>query len=335
MTRGPFVGLLSVAEDGYRWDDSLVPSLFGAGAQRDPEDGQLKLQLLEYAVATDKGPWFVEAVPMGAPRTVRQYTPLGIANLHRRFARLSTTEKAILQFANRYGVLGHGLMLDGANAVFAGESLGIWSSEISEMGLLLALWDLVMAEDRQTLSTFVRWQSKPRSVKLQLVFGERRLQKEMTRRIWRDFLSPIVVEEQTGVRIDYAGVPVIAAEYLGPHSQALLAKWRYGDEIEPIRYYVHRTINERMRGHVSPAVLPYRGGDIHFFPDCLLSALYVHFAMEVSGEQRPQIVCKGCGRYFRPNHGHQRYCNDRCRKLTHYHKKSQPKEGQGNDPQGQ
>lgn len=328
MTRGQFAGLLRVPEDGYRWDDSLVPSKFGAGAERDPEDGQLKVKPLPYDVATDKGPWLVEAVPMGVTRNVCQYAPLGVANLHRRFARLSVTQNAILSFANRYGHLGHAVMLDSATCVFAGESLEVWRREIVQMGLLLALWDLVKAENRQELSTFVRWQREPRMVSLQLVFGEGRLQREMTRQIWRNFRS------LRGVPFDWAEGSVIAAENLGPDSQALLAKWAYGDEIEPVRYYVHRKINERMRGHVSPAVLPFRGGDIFFFPDCLTSALYVHFALEGSGRPRPQIACKGCGDYFRPLDGHQLYCFPRCRKLTHYHKKEEAKARQRRKAQG-
>ena len=335
MTRGPFAGLLRVAVDGYRWDDSLVPSIFGAGAQRDREDGQLKSNPFTYDVANDKGPWLVEAVPSGVPRDVRQYAPLGVPGLHRRFAGLSRTRKAILRFANRYGRLGHGVMLQEQHpaSLFTGESFGFWDRQIVEMGLLLALWDLVEAEDRQMLSTFVRWQSDPRMVSLQLVFGEGRLHSEITRRIWRDLSSPRQVEEEAGVRLDRATSAVIAAEHLGPDSQALLANWAYGDEVEPVRYYVHREINQLMRGHVSPGVLPFRGGDIYFFPDCLLSALYVHFALEVSGRPRPQIACKGCGRYFRPSHG-RRYCNERCRKLTWYHNHSHPREGQGHDTQG-
>jgi hypothetical protein len=84
--------------------------------------------------------------------------------------------------------------------------------------------------------------------------------------------------------------------------------------IEPARYDVCREINRQMQGHVSPAVLPFRQGDVYLFPDCLLAAMYVLFALEVSGKQRPAQMCRECGRYFVPQHGLQQYCEDRCRK---------------------
>ena len=42
--------------------------------------------------------------------------------------------------------------------------------------------------------------------------------------------------------------------------------------------------------------------------------MYVQLAMEVSGKERPAILCAGCGKYFVPLHGRKRYCEPRCRK---------------------
>ena len=103
----------------------------------------------------------------------------------------------------------------------------------------------------------------------------------------------------------------------------LLERWEYGDPVEPARYYVHREVNARLRGHVSPAVLPYRKGDIYFFPDCLRSALYTLFMLELSGRQRPAILCArlGCGRCFEPAHSRQQYCETRCQQLAYYYRR--------------
>ena len=56
--------------------------------------------------------------------------------------------------------------------------------------------------------------------------------------------------------------------------------------------------NRQLKNHASPAVLPYRKSEIYFFPDCLRGALYTLFMLELSGRQRPAMLCArpGCGR---------------------------------------
>ena len=78
----------------------------------------------------------------------------------------------------------------------------------------------------------------------------------------------------------------------------LLERWEYGDSVEPVRYYLHREVNRQLKNHASPAVLPYRKSEIYFFPDCLRGALYTLFMLELSGRQRPAMLCArpGCGR---------------------------------------
>jgi len=102
--------------------------------------------------------------------------------------------------------------------------------------------------------------------------------------------------------------------------QEILTHWQYGDSVEPARYYVYQRVNERLSSHVSPVVWPFVDGEILFYPDCLLSAMYLLFALELSGRVRPSIICRGCGRYFTPVHGRQRYCDETCRKLDWYNR---------------
>jgi hypothetical protein len=45
-------------------------------------------------------------------------------------------------------------------------------------------------------------------------------------------------------------------------------------------------VNERLKGHVAPQVLPFHHGDIYLFPDDLLLTTYVHFALEI-GQKPP------------------------------------------------
>lgn len=277
---GPFAALCRVPLTGYRWD---------AGLRRPPpaepweNDGR------------DQGdaPWLVGPAH-GEPYDARQYAPLAIPNLHRRFAALQPTPERIKKFADRHGMLGHGTALvapdTSAQPLRSGESFTFWATEIERMAHLLAVWDLVRRRAAGKLGQLVVWRAASSSSASVSVTW--RGQNGALRTVWL---------ARRGVLGD-----------------ELLARWRPGDVIEPARYYICRAINEQLHGHVSPAVLPFRDGDIFLIPDCLLGAVYVLFALEVSGKQRPAIVCRGCGRYFIPTHGLQHYCDDRCRKRRYY-----------------
>ena len=67
-------------------------------------------------------------------------------------------------------------------------------------------------------------------------------------------------------------------------------------------------------------MLPFRKGDIYLFPDSLKAAIYTLVALELSGRQRPSVICAGCGSYFIPGHGRQRFCEDACRKRSWHQK---------------
>jgi hypothetical protein len=117
-----------------------------------------------------------------------------------------------------------------------------------------------------------------------------------------------------------------------PESAHLLDRWSFGDPVEPVRYYVHRQANEGLRTHVSPAVLPYLGQEIRFFPDCLLGAIYLCFALELAEVTREPLKCGGCGHYFVPTHGRQRYCRPACRKRAYRRRSGVGSTGPTADP---
>ena len=89
-----------------------------------------------------------------------------------------------------------------------------------------------------------------------------------------------------------------------------------GDPVEPPRYVVHREVNMRLRGHVAPQLMPFRGDEIYVWPDSLLAATYVLFALEVTGRSGPWCTCKGCGDPYPRTHGSQRYCTPEFQKRT-------------------
>jgi hypothetical protein len=233
-------------------------------------------------------PWLVGLPDDEMPS--RQYAPFQKPNLFRQFSALSPHHKAIARFASRYGLLGHKVPLIYPNQpgqpLQEGESLQFWQREIQEMAILVELWDLVRYEREEPLSKIILWRNHPRSI----IFK------------WQENRQSLIASD------------------LLPDGVSC-TQWEYKDVIGPARYYLCRQINERLRSHVSPSILPFLDGEIYMFPDSLLSAMYVMFALEVSGRIHPAIQCRGCGVYFVPTHKRQVYHDDACRKLTHYYRK--------------
>ena len=311
MTQGPFAALLRVPEDGYGWRDGLVV-LDSKG------DGE-----------NIAGPWLIRTDSL----YVRQYSPLAVPNLHRRFARTEPTAESILAFSNEYGLLGHGLWLgdSGSNnrGMVVGESLGFWQKEFERMARLMALWELVESGSRKELKHMVEWTppGKSQQVRLYLVDVDGKLRPDLAQCMRQrpdEFRDYIRRDEALAGRMRHWEVTVLAHMENGSDIE-LLERWKHGDPVEPARYFVHREVNKLLRGHVSPAVLPFRRGEIFFFPDCLLSSLYTQFMLELSGRSRPAMLCErpGCGRYFEPTHGRQRYCEKPCQQLAYYYRKKE------------
>jgi len=163
------------------------------------------------------------------------------------------------------------------------------------MAILVKLWDLVRDERDEPLSKIILWQKQPLSVRFEwkLSYGKR--------------------------------MHLIATELLA--NEELLTQWKYKDVFGPARYFLCDQINKQLKGHVSPGILPFLDGEIYMFPDCLRSAMYVLLALEVSGRIHPAIICRGCGIYFVPNHRHQAYHEEACRKLAYYYRKKSNVDG--------
>ena len=311
MTQGPFAALLRVPEEGFSWREGLL------SIESDPVGKKVT------------GSWLVRQDSLYS----RQYSPLAIPNLHRRFAKIEPTAESILAFANEYGFLGHAQWLADPSlkhqTMLVGEPLGFWQYEIERLALLIELWGLVKRGDRRELGHLVEWTpwGQPRQVKFYLVGVGKMLRPDLTRNLRHNlsgFHSDVrQAGDRTGQNIHRLGT-VLADEENGIYPE-LLERWKHGDSIEPSRYFVHREVNNRLRGHVSPAVLPLREGEIFFFPDCLLTSLYTLFMLELSGRSRPAMLCErpGCGRYFQPEHGRQQYCEKRCQQLAYYYRKKE------------
>jgi hypothetical protein len=316
LTRGMFFYQQRVPVSGFRWRDDLEPA-----APREDTVG-LPVEAFE-------PPWLVgpfheglmepEASVLGDGRPGGKPGVQGEPGLHRAFAALWSSA-SIRRFANRYGhLLPVGEMVCLAPAtdgpVQFGESLRQWQDEIATMRRLLHFWDLIQARNASELARYLTWHASDNLVVEWLYSAE-------------------------GDALPFrpkAGVPVPGRGYhseplLVPgRTSALAGRFKLGDVIEPMRLVVHVEVNKMLRG-VSPAVLPYapEAHRISFIPDCLRSALYVLFALELAGETRTKVcrneTCPRPTRLFVPQTRRADFCSEECRKKWwDRHKRRRPK----------
>ena len=123
----------------------------------------------------------------------------------------------------------------------------------------------------------------------------------------------------------WAGEPLALWEREIAAMGRTLGAWEQRGKADEVR----KEVNERLRGHVNPILLPpdvAEGYRIIFRPDSLLAALYVLLALEIaaateSTDASPK-VCAYCGEVFTPTRRDQRYCKPSHRSAAHYHRKN-------------
>ncbi len=252
-------------------------------------------------------PWFKLH---GAGSHATRYFPLPKAGLYRKFAGLYD-DKSIIEFANRYGLLGKYVfvMPHGGGVVDWGESLARWKYESRTMGILLAIWDMVQKRDAGKLGQIIIWPRPYNTALLQLLSEYDESQKRWVaiQHKGKGYAPGLVIE-------------VLASPQINPE---LLERWQMGMPVEPAKYYVYREVNKHLEGHVAPKILPFLKDRIYLFPDSLLAALWVMFLMEITGNVRIR-QCDVCGEWKEVALTRSSfYCSNTCRQKAYYkrHKK--------------
>jgi hypothetical protein len=260
----------------------------------------------------------------------RPVTPMDDLRLHRKLASLPAPETpgpipaafldSVLRFADSYGSLTSrevALVPPGGGKLVFGEHVGHWVEAVHELAQLVAFKDAWHTGDLKALQSHVRWRRRPQA-SVSVGWEEN----------WRSPKRPrsveVACEGERGP--DRAAFERWLAARPGPESRV----YRYSDDDgrehtgdvetrlrEPMRTFLYREVNRRLRGHASPEVLPFKN-DLLIVPDCLLSALYVLFALELS-DKLPIRQCPNCDQFFPPKTARQVYCSDDCR-VTHWQK---------------
>ncbi len=303
LARGAFAALGLVPKEGYRWVT---------------EDGERWLKEVSASWITPQEYEFARP----AFRKSYREDP----GLHRHFAKLKETEDDIERFANKYGRLwgpvGSLAALGDIRpcAVKPRESLSEWSREIRNMARLLRLWDQVRNNDSEGLRQTVTWRRGPTRVYVENeIFASEGLPVKRTPlKPSRNLVAPAEGEE--------------------PLRPKLIGTWEYGDRMNPGRFYVAAKVNEKLKGHVSPVVVPFAGpspdGEVLFFSDSLLDALYALFALEITNFGYTR-TCYRCGGEFRTTNSRKYYCSEACKKADWENRGRRKKDRSGSTPEAE
>ncbi|MDO8614990.1 MAG: hypothetical protein Q7T33_04555 [Dehalococcoidia bacterium] len=259
----------------------------------------------------DKGPWLV---PRGDTGT--RYAVLRRSRLLPAFADLgrNASPERVLTFANEWGPLGQGECNVGKRS---GASLNTWGAHARKVATLCHLWEWVRLGDTERLEPYIRWQSRPAMVSIALVSVNGLPDAGRSARM-----------TGVGALPPNSWGPVYTLASASHDPNGFLRQWEHGDPVEPMRYYVCQSVNQALEGHINRAVLPYYGYAVRYFPDSLLSAVYLRLQDRIAGAVRQERQCTapGCpqGRFI-PGRSDQQYCSNLCRKRAHYHAQKEGK----------
>ena len=247
-------------------------------------------------------PWLVAKSNTEVP-----YNPLDKPDLHRKFAALRN-DKELLAFADKYGLLGREVPLvpvSGGGLIY-GESLARWHTELGTMGSVLQIWDWAVWN-------LASHDENPNAGKLGQIFSwqgnDKILLRMITKLFWEKGQPRVLpLAKSSGPKPGYRD------EVLSVHEPRLTKLVKRGEVTKLARYYVCREVNRRLRGHVSPQLLPFSEDikDVSLFPDSLLTALWGLFMREITGNVK-MLRCPICERHFEVTGSRSIYCSSACR----------------------
>lgn len=257
----------------------------------------------------------------------------------------SPTRGRIRDFVNRFGWLGrpgivqvgHGRSPDASVA----EPLSLWLWELGDFRDLVKLRDAVVVLEarenydrnkrdaaRQLLAPRIVWSSNQRSVSYKSALQEMPPQDT-------DALSVQLYQALRRSRRKRG--TLIASLDGGEREQLAFSQLKPGNDLSAAQFVLREAINERLTGNVNVAMKPQ--GEIRFWPQDLLTAVYLLFAVDLSGARPIEKACKNprcpSDRPFIVTRRDKQYCSKACREQARYHRPpiGKKKKGAADDAQ--
>lgn len=233
---------------------------------------------------------------------VVSHDPLTLSGLHIEFASIRTAQD-VIQFANRYGMLGYcyALKVPGSESVAAlGESLPFWLHHVGQVRLFRALWQLVEAVDNAKLDRYVNRSTEPDS----LIFTEE---------AYREFANEFTLRSQR-------------TYFEGTYSSGLTFARPQPIDDSPASQLAHTGIVSTLNFEIQEAtrvfVSPPDPGPYIAVTD-LLGAIYWQLAGEMMGSNPVFKYCQHCQGVIHDARANAKYCSDTCRQKAFQLKKKQ------------
>jgi hypothetical protein len=285
----------------FRWDVS--------------EDDYKIVEVPDTVTRTLKQRVLTDGVAVGSLHSARTYYPLqNNSGLFKIFGELDLTERAICDFANRFGFLGIELTWIGledkpttdsegkpAHLVGWGEPIANWFDQIDKMKRVLCLWESARRADKAELEKSIKWTGD----------GE--------------------------VRYEYGTPeqPPFGGTWLASKKMNLavsaLEHFRHGDVIQPAKYCVQKLINDELTVHVAPKLLweqSWQQLGLYLAPTNLIGALWLQFARAVAGN-KVYRQCRTCREWFevspRVARSDREFCKPSCKVSAYRSRKAEAK----------
>jgi hypothetical protein len=298
---------LRVCQDGYTlsntpvpgFDNSEVISRVNAVQPLTSTDGSYHSEILRSVFniglkTTEAKPvWItpnsirVRSFPQHGKRT--KADPLD-CTLHRQFARLINHEpKYLVKFANRYGLL---RCHAAHKIVFTNPSTG----EQAQIGESVLWWQ----EEIIDLANCVKLWDMVLSADKELRY--------------------VVLWHRDGIALKLGDREI---QLVNRSNMNLMGEWTRGDLERPALYYLLLELDRRLTNSLTPRISNLDDKEIYFYPDSLLSAMWLMFLLEVNGSNK-LLQCGVCGEYFNTLDPRAQFCSARCR-MRKYRKHSSQK----------
>jgi hypothetical protein len=300
---GSFNRLLSVCQDGYSLSSSPVPGIETSEVlSRVNEfqpltsaDGSYQSEILKTIFniglkkkTQAKSLWITpNSIRRGRYKLPenkgREFTSSPTSTdertLHRQFAGLvNMNDKDILNFANKYGLL---KLQPVHNLVFRKRDLG----PQAQLGESLPWWQEEITDLANCLKLWDMVSSDNKDLK------------------------DIVLWHRDGIalKLDDSYIHLV-----GRKNMNLLTNWHRGDLKGPALYYISLEMDKRLINSLTARMPDLHSREIYFYPENLLSAVWLMFLLEISGDTR-LLRCDICGEYFHTHDPRAQFCSTRCR----------------------
>ena len=235
---------------------------------------------------------------------VDHYDPfLKFPALFRTFADTEPTEQGILEFANRYGLLGGDVTIqtpsvspiDGPfEPVYQFEHFSVWEWEIRWMQHAVSMWDSVREGDSKYLSEFIYWIDEDTV--------EFKFNLQSSFKTW----------------MQYGHIPIMSGRETFSREvgrDQLSKSFPYGNVIQPALYFMQMIVNRGMIDRVSLGCTwstDLNRPRLQLHPYGLIGALWLQFAQAIDGDKNFHL-CSNCRKWSRGGPKSKRYCSDACR----------------------